>query len=197
MTADAWLREAQERAVQIFDFDASALGRRNLLRGMALLAGESRVFAFQLESGECMVEIFRVPLDQRKVLTVMVRVASRTSLAGSGLNVVGGVQAFVCGNARGNLGMTLEALEYALASESVAGCAIRRTVQGLVRSRQWPRRNLRVRRSVQAHDGQNYQKTGKKWMLRSHVVHESTYTAFNFSVEIPSTTEGRESSIGA
>lgn len=147
---------------------------------MALLTGESRVLAFQLESGEGMVEGFRVPLDQGKILTVVIRVARGAALARSRLNVVRRVQPFVRCDARCNLRVALEALEYALAPESVASCAVRRTVQGLVRARQRPGRNLRVRRTVQAHCGHNCEKTGKKWMLRSHVVHESTQTAFNF-----------------
>ena len=183
VTTDTRLREAEERAVQIFDLDAGALGSGNLLRRMALLAGESRVLAFQLESGEGMVEGFRVPLNQGEIFAVVVGVASRTSLARSWLGAVRRVQALVRGDARGDLGMAVQTLEYALASESVAGRAICRAVQGLVRARQLPRRNLRVRRTVQAHGGHNYQKTGKKWMLRSHVVHESTQTALNFCVE--------------
>lgn len=174
VATDARLREAEDGVVQIFDFNICALGWRNLLDRMALLAGESRVFAFQLESRECMVETFRIPLDQREILAVVVGVAGGAALARSRLNVVGGVQSLVSGNARRNLGVALEAFEYTLAPESVARCAIRRAVHRLVCARQRPGRNLRVRRTVQAHRGYNCEKTGKKWMLRSHVVHEST-----------------------
>ena len=132
------------------------------------------MLAFQLESAECMIEVFRVPLDQRKILAIMVGVARWASLAGSRLNVVGGVKAFMRGNARRDLGMTLEALEGALAPKRMAGGAICRAVQQLVRPCERPRRNLRGRHAMQAHCGYDCEKTGKKWMLRSHVVHEST-----------------------
>jgi len=45
---------------------------------------------------------------------------------------------------------------------------------------------------MEAHPGHNCEKAGKKWMLRSHVVHESTQTAIQFWYRNPSTTEWRE-----
>jgi hypothetical protein len=92
--------------------------------------------------------------------------------------------------------MTFEALEYALAPQGMAGRAVAGAVERLVRARQRPGRNLRVRRAVQAHCSHNREKTGKKWMLRSHVVHESTQTAINFYVETPARPVARKQYCG-
>jgi hypothetical protein len=51
-----------------------------------------------------------------------------------------------------------------------------------------------VRRTVQTHRCDDRQQQGKKWMLRSHVTHESTRDQISFYRKSPSTTEGRESS---
>lgn len=100
VTTHARPREPKERAVQIFDLDAGALGGWNLLRGMALFACQAGMLAFQCESGLRVIEAFRVPLNQRKILPVVIGVAGGASLARSGLNVVGGVQSLMRRHAR-------------------------------------------------------------------------------------------------
>ena len=68
--------------------------------------------------------------------------ARGATLAGSRLNIVGGVEPFVRAYARSNLGVTIETLESALAAQSMAGRAVRRAVQRLVRAREGAGRNL-------------------------------------------------------
>src|SRR5579859_2787043 len=135
MAIDTRLREPKEGAVQIFNFDVGALGRRNLLRRMALFAGQAGVLAFQWKPGLRMIEGFRVPLNQRKILAVVVGVAGGAALTRSRLNVVGGVKSLMRRHARCDFRMALQTLEHALAPEGVASRAIRRTVQRLVRAR--------------------------------------------------------------
>lgn len=92
VASQAGRRKAQERPVQIFDFDRRAFLRRNVRWIVALIAGESSVLAFQQISRVFVVEGLRVPFNKREIFAVVLGVAAGTLLARSGWNVVGGMQ---------------------------------------------------------------------------------------------------------
>lgn len=71
-----------------------------------------------------MVEGLDVPLDERKIFSIVLRVAACTLLAGARRNVVGGVETFVRRESRRDFGMTVQALQRGLAAELVATRAI-------------------------------------------------------------------------
>jgi len=114
---------------------------------VALVAGHTGVLAFEQVAGFSVVKGLGVPLDQGKVFPVMLGVAACALLAGAGRNVIGGVQAFAGGEPGGYLAVTLQTFQSRLPTELVATCAVRGSVQRLVRSRQRAGRNLSRRRS--------------------------------------------------
>ena len=81
MASSAGLGHTQESVIQIFDLDRCSLGRRNSRRSVTLVAGQASMPAFKGISGLPVIECFYVPLDQRKVCAVMVRMAARAFLA--------------------------------------------------------------------------------------------------------------------
>ena len=96
---------------------------------MALAAPQDRVLAFEQVSSFLVIERFDIPLDQRKVFTVMLRVATGAFLAGAGRNVVSGVQAFASRKPCGNFGVTVQALQRRLAAKFVTTGAVGGSVQ--------------------------------------------------------------------
>lgn len=91
MAGDATRRDAQKSIVQILDFDRRALSLGDTLGGMTSIAGESCVFTLKGVSRLLVVECFRVPLDEREVLTIVFGVTARALLARTRLDVVGSV----------------------------------------------------------------------------------------------------------
>src|SRR5215469_2425660 len=75
MAGDTCTRDAQVGSIQILGLDRSTLPRRNVRSIVAFVARRSRVPAFKLVSRVFMVEGLGVPLDQRKIFSVMFRVA--------------------------------------------------------------------------------------------------------------------------
>lgn len=81
MTSHATCGNPEESLIRIGNFDGCAFGRRDVLGAMAAVAGQSRVFALEGVSGLLVVERADVPLDEGKVLSVMLRVAANAFLA--------------------------------------------------------------------------------------------------------------------
>lgn len=86
-------RNSEVSTGQILDFDGCAFLRRDMRWVVALVAGESRVFPLKHVAGIFVIEGFGVPLDERKVFAVVLRVTSGALLARSWRNVVAGVKA--------------------------------------------------------------------------------------------------------
>ena len=135
VTAAACGGETEISPAQILDFDEWAVGGRNVGRIVAFVAGQAGVLAFEQVSRFLVIEGFDVPLDEREVLAIVLGVAACALLAGTGGNVVGGVQALVGGKPGRNLGMTVQTLESCLPAELVATGAVRGAVEGLMRPR--------------------------------------------------------------
>ena len=91
---------------------------------MALFTSQARVLAFEHVARFLMIERLDVPLDEREVFPVVLRVASGAFLAGAGWNVIGRVQAFVGRKPSRNLGVTLQALQRRLPPKLVATGAV-------------------------------------------------------------------------
>jgi hypothetical protein len=124
MTSHATCGNAEERLIRIVDFDRLAFGLRDVLGTMAAVAGQARVFALERVSGLLVVEGAEVPLDERKVLPVMLRVATNAFLARAWTQVVRSVQALPCGDTISNFGVTSHAFKRGLTSQLVTGGAI-------------------------------------------------------------------------
>lgn len=108
------------------------------------------MLALEGVAGLLVIEGREVPLDQRKIFPVMLRVAAGALLTGPGLNVVRSMQAFVCGDPRGNFCMARQTAERRLATrELMARRAIRGAGQELMGPSQRAGGNLRSGRSSQ------------------------------------------------
>jgi hypothetical protein len=127
--------ETEIGPVQVLDLDGWAVGGRDARRIVAFVAGKAGVLAFEHVARFLMIEGLDIPLDQREVLAIVLRVAARALLAGVGRNVVGGVQAFVGGKPCRNLGMTVQTFQSRLPAKLVAAGTSCGTVEGLVRPR--------------------------------------------------------------
>lgn len=110
---------------------------------MALVAVQTDVLALEHVAGFLVIESFDVPLDQRKVESVVIGVAAGALLTGTRRDVVRGVQTPVRRQPHRNLGVTLHTLQFGLATELVALGAICGTVEELVRAREGAGGNLR------------------------------------------------------
>ena len=77
---------------------------------MALVTGHTGVLAFKQISRFLVIERPDVPLDQREVFPVVLRVAAGAFLAGACGNIIGGVQALTRGKPRCNFRVTLQTL---------------------------------------------------------------------------------------
>ncbi len=81
-------REPQVRMVEVLILNRRAILRRNVSCVVAFIATHTCVLAFENVPSVLVIEGLGVPLDQRKILTVMLGVAARAFLARSGRNVV-------------------------------------------------------------------------------------------------------------
>ena len=146
MAGNAGLRYTQKAARQVLHPDRGALGGGNVIGTMAASARHTCMLAFENVAGEFVIEGFGIPLDERKILTVVFRVTARALLARSWGNVVGGVEALVRGDAGCNFSVAVDALQRGSGAERMTcgtvGCAGKR----LVRARKRARRNLRPSR---------------------------------------------------
>ncbi len=122
---------------------------------MALVAGETSMFPFEKITSFLVIELIRVPLDQQEIWAVMIGMAAYTFLAGSGTDVIRGVQSALGSYSRSDVGVATDALELGLsATDLMAVGAVQGAVKKLMLSRQWARRNLPPRGSSE-HAQQN------------------------------------------
>ncbi len=111
---------------------------------MTPIARQSCVLAFQKVSRLFVVEVFRVPFDEREVFTIVLRVASRAFLAGTRWDAVAGMQSSMCGEPGGDFCMAFETLQGRLSAKLVATRTICRSVQRLMGSCEGTGRDLRT-----------------------------------------------------
>ncbi len=78
---DAGLRHAQKAARQVHHLDRGALRGGNVIGAMAASASHAGMLAFENVAGKFVIEGLGIPLDQRKILTVVFRVTARALLA--------------------------------------------------------------------------------------------------------------------
>lgn len=137
VAGDAVRGQSQEGSGEIFDLDPRPLGWSNVLWSVALVTGQAGVFALERVSALLVVEGPRVPLDEREVFPVVVRVAAHTFLAGARRHVVSGMQSLVCREPGSNLPVAVQAFEGSLSrGQLVTAGAVAGAAQGLVRTRQ-------------------------------------------------------------
>ena len=135
---------AQKCPIQILDLDARALVCRHVVRRMASLAGQPRMFALEEISRFLVVEGLDVPSHQGKIFAIMFGVAADALLTRPGLDVVESVQAFSLRDTRADFAMTGDATEGRLAGGNfVARSAIRGPIQCLMCPGKRSRGNLR------------------------------------------------------
>ncbi len=136
--------KTQIRLAQILNLDRRPLALRDMLRRMTLGAGKTRVFSFECISGLLVIEALDVKFDQRKILAVVVGVATGTLLAGSRLDVVRRVQSLVGLDAGSNFRVAFTAPKsWGPTRQLMTGRTVGGTVQRLMGTRQRSRRNLR------------------------------------------------------
>ena len=143
VAGDASGREAEVGAVRVLDLDGRAFLRRDVRGIVAFVAGQAGVLTFEQVTGVFMIEGLDVPLDQRKIFSVMLGVAACALLAGTGGDAVSGVQSPARRKTGCDLGVTIQALQCRLSTKLVATGAVGGSVQGLVWAREGSRRNLR------------------------------------------------------
>lgn len=153
----ALLRKPNERFAQVLFLDRAALGGRNVLRTVALLAVQSCVFALQDISCLTVIESFgsRRPAHEDKIFPVVIGVTFHAALAACGLAQVGGMQSSACRKSCRDITVALQALERGLSGrDSVTRRALSGAVQALVGARKWTGRDLCKR--AWTHDHANY-----------------------------------------
>jgi len=125
-----------------------------VIRGVALVARQTRVLPFERVSGLLVVKRVGIPLDDGEVLSVVIGVALHAALAGSLFQTIGSVQTLMGIEARRDLRVAFQASEGGLTGRKlVTRGAVRRAVQRLVSARQRSRRNLGgCRTGQQNHD---------------------------------------------
>ena len=104
-------------------------------RIVTLHASRVGVFARQWPAGPPVIELLhgRLPLNDRKILSVMLRMTTYASLAAGVLLHNTRVETTSCIEARCDLRVTLQALKHRLAAKLMAGCAVHRAGKGSVR----------------------------------------------------------------
>jgi hypothetical protein len=145
MAGDAILREAQKGLREVLLLNQRALRGNHMRRRMALLARHGRVLFYQWISGLAMIELLerRLPMNERKILAIVLEVAPHTVPAIGILHPEKRVIALMRGQTVGYFLMAFQALErWRAGSELVTRVALRRAIEGLVRFRERSGRNL-------------------------------------------------------
>ena len=104
-----------------------------MLGSMAASAGYSGVFAFENIAGKLVIEGLRVPLDERKILTVVFGVAAGTLIARALRNVVSSVEPFARSKTGCNFSVAVEAPQRGSGTKLVTSGAVGGAVKRLVR----------------------------------------------------------------
>ena len=113
MAGDAILREAQKRLREVLLLNQRALRGNHVRRRMALLASYGRVLFHEWISGLAMIELLkrRLPMDERKILAIVLEVAPHAVPAIGILHPEKRVVALMRGQTVGNFLMAFQALE--------------------------------------------------------------------------------------
>lgn len=132
VTRDALVGDSQEGLVQIHHADIESFGSGNALHVVALCAGEICVLALKRPSGLRVVELLLagLPLDQLKGGSVVLRMATPAGLAPIVLLYDARMITATFGNARGNVGMAIEAPECGVGAGLVTLGAVGGPFQG-------------------------------------------------------------------
>ncbi len=149
MATDTFRRQSKESVVEILDLHLSPNGSHDMLRIVAFLARQSLVFSGQCEVGQgVMLEPWPVEFGDLELLPVVFQVAAGTvRLAARNVERAGVIAVLLLDPFR-DFSMAFQALEAPLSeSKVVAGGALRRAFQVLVRLGQGPGRDLGVNRA--------------------------------------------------
>lgn len=114
-----------------------------MVRGMAAGAGHPRMLALENISSEFVIESLGVPLDEWKILTVVLGMTAGTLIARALRNVVGSVQSLARGKPGCNFSVAVEAFERGYRTELVTSGAVGSASEELVRARKRTGRDLR------------------------------------------------------
>ena len=110
---------------------------------MAAAAFKRAMFALKGVSGLLVVERLCIPLDERKVFPIVIRVATHAFLAGSRLQVVRSMQTFPADQSRCDLSVAVETSKSCFTCRQfVAAGTVRRAVERCMRPGEWSGRNL-------------------------------------------------------
>ena len=110
MASPASSRQPKVGSVQVFDLYRGTVLRSNLRRIVAAVASKPGVLALKNVSGLFMIEALAVPLDQRKVFPVVLRVTTCALLARSRRDIVRRMQSLAGSKAGRNLRVAFETL---------------------------------------------------------------------------------------
>ena len=147
VAVDTLRNQSQQRAVHVA-LDRGSFDRRDVLRSVALGAGLLFVVADQGPTGARVIELLlrqRCPLNEIGVFAVVLGVTDAARLAAVGFVNHSRMEAAASIDARGNLGMAVEALIGSLAAtQAVAIRAVGRAIQGGVGTRQRAGGDLRL-----------------------------------------------------
>ena len=121
---NATRRQTKIGSAEIPGFDGATFLRRDMGRVMAFATRQTCMFALDRISRFLVIERLDVPFDQRKIFSVVFGVAAGAFLAGTGRDLVRGVQTSACGKSSRNLGMTFQTLQRGLSTELVATGAV-------------------------------------------------------------------------
>jgi len=142
----AILRHAEVRLGEVFFLDEGLRCRCHVIRGVALFAWNRGMLAFELITGETVVELLfrRLPVDDVEIFAVVFEVAANTILAVRIFHLNLGMIAVLTGEGLGDFLVAVEAFKCGNASaKDVTGVALRGARKGGVGFRKRARRNLR------------------------------------------------------
>jgi hypothetical protein len=112
MTVGTSRRNTQKCPAEILDLDRCSLASGNTLWRVASIAAEACVSTLEFVSRLSVIEDLEIPFRQDEILAVVFGVAVQTLPTRTRLDVVCGVQASSRSDARSNLIVTSQALEY-------------------------------------------------------------------------------------
>lgn len=114
------------------------------------------MFALEPVAGLRVIEGFEIPLDERKIFSVVLRVALRAFQIRPQLDVIGGMQPSANRNTPRNFAVTIQTLECGLSGRKlVTGGALGHAADGLVRARKRAGRDLGCNRIQGPQDTQH------------------------------------------
>ena len=145
MARHAILREPQKRIGKAFLLNQRALRRDHVRRRVALFASDGRVLFYERISGQVMIELLerRLPMNEGKILAVVLEVAPHAVPAAGILHPEERVVALMRGQPVRDFLVAFQAFKSRCAgSELVAGVALGRAIEGLMRFGEGPGRNL-------------------------------------------------------